>query len=89
MSNDKDETTSPADREEAKPFDTPITDAEEPQSERGAPGSRPAAGEGEATTHREPSPETEEHTVADQPGVDPKGVIDEDMTYAPPGDQGG
>jgi hypothetical protein len=75
--------------EEAEPFNQPVTAAEEPQSERGAPGSRPAAGEDEATAERVPDPLTEDHTAADQPGVDPKAAIDGEMEHLPPGDQGG
>jgi hypothetical protein len=79
-----DSTISPSEAEQAEPFDEPITE-EEPQAERGEPGSRPAAGEGEATTKRVPDPSTEEHTVDDEPGVDPRPTLDEDMTRLPPG----
>lgn len=36
----EDSTVSPADQEEARPFDKPVTAEEEPQEARGAPGSR-------------------------------------------------
>jgi hypothetical protein len=60
---------------------------EEPQAERGAPGSRdkgPAPGEGPADR-----PAEAEHTARDATGVNPQEPIDPEMANQPPGDQGG
>jgi hypothetical protein len=60
---------------------------EEPQSERGAPGSRDEGfppGEGPADRPDEP-----EFSARDQTAIDPQEPIDEEMPYLPPGDQGG
>jgi hypothetical protein len=60
---------------------------EEPQAERGAPGSRdkgPAPGEGPADR-----PAEAEHTARDATGVNPQGPIDPEMSDQPFGDQGG
>jgi hypothetical protein len=60
---------------------------EEPQSERGAPGSRDAGhppGGGPADR-----PADDRFGPEDSTGVDPQGTIDDDMPYQPSGDQGG
>jgi hypothetical protein len=60
---------------------------EEPQSERGEPGSRgegPAPGEGPADR-----PIDTPASLRDWTGVDPQGPADPDMPDTPPGDQGG